>query len=138
VVGAAPQANKQPVQAPSNVEERKLRFRFDKVDFRHWPLHKIRPKEHERLLKRLKYFEGMSVAEAKSNNVLADYDMGDCPNKNAAEILRSGFDGQDSLTRLTVEPSGAGRLFGIREAHEFHVLWWDQNHNVWPEGKNVR
>lgn len=133
-----PPTGKQPVQAPTNVEERKLRFRFDIVDHRHWPLRKIRPPEHERLLKRLKYFEAMSVADAKSNNALADYDMGDCPNKNAAEILRKAFDGQDSLTRLTIEPSGPGRLFGIREAHEFHVLWWDQNHEVWPEGKTVR
>jgi hypothetical protein len=90
------------------------------------------------LLKRLGYFEGLTVSEAKSNNLLVQYDMTECPNTAAKKRLANQYDGLDSITRLTVEPAGSLRLHGILEGNEFHIVWWDPKHDIWPEGKNVR
>ena len=114
-----------------------IRFRFGEVDDKHWPLKKISTDHHERLLKRLAYFETLTVADAIANKLLADYDMSQCPNKTAKKILAQREDPTDALCRLTIGPSGSLRLHGIRVANEFHVLWWDPKHEVWPD-KNVR
>jgi hypothetical protein len=135
---SAPSAGKEPRASPDSFEDQRLRFRFDLVDEKHWQLHKIQTADHLKLLKRLKHFETLTVGDAKKSSILADYDMSKCPNKNAQRILQNTFEGQDSLARLLVEPSGALRLFGIREGNEIHVLWWDPKHDIWPEGKVVR
>lgn len=116
----------------------KLRFRFDQVDETHWPLHDINTRDHKRLLKRLKHFEGMTLHQALTTGAISDYDMSNCPNKAAQKVLANQYDGQDSMTKLVIEPSGSLRLFGIREAHEIHVIWWDAKHEIWPEGKVKR
>lgn len=119
--------------------DKHLRFRFGRLDHGgKWPLTKIDKKDHERLLKRLGHFETMTVAEARKNNLLAQYDMTDCPNKAAKTRLSNQYGGLDSITRLTVEPSGSLRLHGILEENEFHIVWWDPKHEIWPEGKTVR
>lgn len=41
------------------------------------------------------------------------------------------------MCRLTIAPSEQLRLLGIREGNEFHIVWWDANHDVWPEDKQV-
>lgn len=124
--------------APPRVDDRQLRFRFDSTDDRRWPLHSITTEHHQRLLKRLKYFERLTLRQARSNNVLGDYDMSECPNHVARRVLQNEHGGLDSLTKLVVEPSGPLRLFGIREGNEIHVLWWDAEHEIWPESKIVR
>ncbi|ORV53074.1 hypothetical protein AWC03_21340 [Mycobacterium europaeum] len=99
---------------------------------------KIDRKHHKRLLDRLAYFEKMTVGQARSNDLLADYEMAECPNQAARKRLNNQYDGQDSICRLTIAPSESLRLLGIREGHEFHIVWWDANHEIWPEGKQVR
>lgn len=89
-------------------------------------------------MKRLKYFESLTLEQAQQNKVIGEYDMVDCLNKSATKVLAQQYEGQDTLTKLVIEPSGAGRLFAIREGHELHVLWWHANHEVWPEGKTKR
>lgn len=58
-----------------------LRFLFGRLDHDKWALCKIDRKHHKRLLDRLAYFEKMTMAQARFNDLLADYDMADCPNK---------------------------------------------------------
>jgi hypothetical protein len=99
---------------------------------------KIEKRDHARLLKRLGHFETMTVAEARSNNLLTQYDMTDCKNKAAKTRLSNQYDGLDSITRLTIEPNGSLRLHGILEGHEFHIVWWDPKHEIWPDDKQVR
>ncbi|MDF3310949.1 hypothetical protein P3H15_38775 [Rhodococcus sp. T2V] len=136
-VGTPRAFEKLPTSAPAD-EDQQLRFRFGLVDERNWPLSKISREHFSRLLKRLAYFENLTVAQAKSNNLLADYDVSVCPNKSVPKILTLSHAGRDDLCRLTVAPSGDNRLFGFREGSEFHILWWDPNHDVWPEGKIKR
>ncbi|WP_100520586.1 hypothetical protein [Mycobacteroides abscessus] len=80
----------------------------------------------------------MTVEQAKSNNILADYDMSECPNKAARQRLNNQYDGLDSISRLTVSPGESLRLLGIREHNEFHIVWWDPCHEIWPTDKTVR
>jgi hypothetical protein len=108
------------------------------LDPDHWPLHRIARTDLGRLLGRLKYFEGMTVQQARENAVLGEYDMNDCPNQAAKVRLANSYDGLDSLTKIVVQPSGALRLFARRENNELHIIWWDPNHEVWPEGKQRR
>jgi hypothetical protein len=107
------------------------------LDHGKWALCKIGNQHHERLLSKLAYFEGLTVAQAKANDLLADYDMTECPNGGAKKRLANQYEGEDNLSRLTIEPNGKLRLMGIRDEHEFHIVWWDPNHEVWPD-KNVR
>lgn len=134
----ASSSQKQVFETPDQANNAKLRFRFDLSDDTNWPLHKIRSSDHRRLLKRLKYFEGLTVQQARENKVLGDYDMTTCPNQNARTVLKNQHDGLDTLCKLVIEPSGALRLFGIRKQNVIHILWWDSRHEVWPEGKQVR
>ncbi|MBO0881529.1 MAG: hypothetical protein J2P17_14555 [Mycobacterium sp.] len=131
-----PRAEKRAVSSPPG-PDKFIRFRFGRLDHGKWALCKIDRQHHKRLLERLAYFEQMTVAQAKSNDVLADYDMSECTNQSAKRRLSSRYSGQDSLSRLTVDPHGKLRLLGIREDHEFHIVWWDPNHEIWPD-KNVR
>ncbi len=77
----------------------------------------------------------MTLEQALRSGAIADYDMSDCPNKTAQKVLANQYDGQDSMTKLVIEPSGSLRLFGIRNGHEIHIIWWDPNHDIWPEDK---
>jgi hypothetical protein len=38
---------------------------------------------------------------------------------------------------LAIDPYRKLRLLGIGEGHEFHIVWWDPKHEIWP-GKNIR
>jgi hypothetical protein len=80
----------------------------------------------------------MTVNQARTQQLLVDYDMADCPNKAARQRLNNRHDGQDSISRLTIAPSESLRLLGIREGNKFHIVWWDPTHDVWPEGRQVR
>ncbi|WP_269939975.1 hypothetical protein [Arthrobacter sp. HY1533] len=131
-------ASKRVWESPDATSNEKLRFRFDLIDNNNWPLHKIQSSHHQRLLKRLSYFEGLTLEDAKSNGSLGDYDMTKCRNKAAAKILKESHEGLDSLCKLVIQPSGPLRLFGIREANVIHILWWDSKHEIWPEGKTVK
>jgi hypothetical protein len=132
----SPDSGKQAVSSPPE-PDKFLRFRFGRLDHDKWALCKIDKQHHKRLLDRLAYFEQMTVAQAKSNEVLADYDMSECRNQAAKRRLASRYESLDALSRLTVDPSGKLRLLGIREDNEFHIVWWDPNHEIWPD-KNVR
>lgn len=126
---------KRPAAAPSRHEEQQIRFRFGRLDHGKWALCEIDRAHHRRVLDRLAYFEQMTVGQAKQNGILSDYDMKDCKNKQATKRLAEQYDGQDSLCCLKIAPSESLRLLGIRELNEFHVVWWDPAHEVWPEGK---
>lgn len=36
----------------------------------------------------------------------------------------------DALARFRL--GGTERLYGFLVGNEFHILWWDPNHEVWP------
>ncbi|WP_295785928.1 hypothetical protein [uncultured Microbacterium sp.] len=61
------------------------------------------------------------------------YDMDVCPNKDATDRLAEVYDGLDTLVRFALD--GTTRVYGARERNEFHLLWWDSDHEVWPSKK---
>ena len=64
------------------------------------------------------------------------YDMSDCPNKDATNRLATEYEGLDTLVRFRLD--GTTRVYGARERNEFHLFWWDSDHQVWPsELKNT-
>ncbi|WP_418003345.1 hypothetical protein ACNO8X_26055 [Mycobacterium sp. PDNC021] len=135
--GTAPPPAKRPFSSPP-APDKLLTFRFGRLDHDKWALCKIERGHHKRLLERLAYFETLTVEQARANHVLSDYDMSEFPNKNARKRLNNQYDGHDALCGLKIAPSEDMRLFGIREGHEFHIIWWDPGHEVWNQGKNVR
>lgn len=98
----------------------------------------MKPGVVKHVFKALAKFEAMTVDDARSNGTLADYDMANCKNQNATKRLANQYEGQDALCRLKVPGPGAMRLFGIRAGREIAVIWFDPNHEVWPEGKTRR
>lgn len=126
---------KQPQSAAPQHESQCLRFRFGRLDHGKWELSAISKTDHGRLLKKLAHFEEMTVAQARASGLLADYDVTSIPNRQATQRLVNQYGAQDSLCRLYIASGESLRLLGIRERNEFHIVWWDPNHNVWPEGK---
>jgi hypothetical protein len=126
-----------PAKTPHSVTppDEQIRFRFGKLDHHKWPLAAITKTHHQRLLKRLAAFEEMTVKQARENGALSDYDMADCKNRQAAQRLAQQYEGCDTLCCLRVAPGEAMRLMGIREGNQFHIIWWDPNHQVWAEGQ---
>lgn len=91
------------------------------------------------VFKTLSKLESFTVENARQVDLLADYDMSDCPNKNAIKRLANQYDGQDSLCRITVSgDSKARKLFGIRTGSVISLIWYDPNHSMWPTDKRVR
>lgn len=115
-------------------------FRFDCVDIAAdcpWSLANITQADHVLLLSKLREFERCTLGEILSPKYEAFYlytNFSDCPNRSARQRLGERYecDG-DSIARFRL--GGTERLYGFLVGHEFHILWWDKNHEVWPSRK---
>lgn len=81
------------------------------------------------MLERLSSFETMTWAEIWKSG------------SHPIDLWRLCKDAQDRLTELkhddqdsliSLRCGGKPRVWGIREHHIFHVLWWDPEHEVCP------
>lgn len=57
-------------------------------------------------------------------------DMSLCPNAETLQRLTDEYAGLDSLVRFRL--TGTTRVYGARVRNEFHFMWWDRDHEVWP------
>lgn len=113
---------------------RKVRFMFDVVDHDGpWSLVSITPDDHHVLIKFMAHIEQMTAGELfkPGQRMCKTYsDMSLCPTSAVLTRLAELFDGLDNMVRLELD--GLRRLYGIRTGHEFHIVWWDPHHEIWP------
>lgn len=130
-----PRPDKQ-VRSHQSEIDGELRFRFGKLDHKNWPLYRARGSDLERLLKKMAQIESLTLKQARDNGVVADYgNLNECPNKTVQGKVPPEV---DSITKIVIEKSGAGRMFAHRILNELHIIWYDPKHEVWPEGKTRR
>lgn len=116
---------------------KKVRFLFGSLDLESdWSILNITREDHQRFLKFLSEVESMTAGELfkQGHRLCKSYDdMSKCPNKKVINRLTSHFGGLDNMVRLEID--GLKRIYGIRKEHEFHLVWWDPLHEVWPSKK---
>ncbi|WP_448811712.1 hypothetical protein [Agromyces bauzanensis] len=117
--------------------DRKIRFRFDAIDHDgDWSLLDISRDDHAALLTFMANIETMTAGELfrPGHRLCKVYsDMSECPNEAVQRRLAERFQGLDHMARLEID--GLKRLYGVRTGHEFHIIWWDPKHEVWPSTK---
>lgn len=127
------------ISQPADRLLRTLVFRFDCVDLGEdcpWSLANVSLKDQKDLLQHMSQYESMTVGKLRSGRFhdSTSYDNFDaCPNKAAVDRLVEQYDAPDSIARFRL--SGTKRLYGFLVDNEFHLLWWDPNHEVWPSTK---
>lgn len=114
--------------------KRKVRFRFDLIDLdADWSILNIDRDDHRDLMKLFADIEKMTAGELfRPDQVICKSynDMSLCPTPAVLARLATRYEGLDHMVRL--EMGGLRRLYGVRTGHEFHVVWWDPDHAVWP------
>jgi len=128
-----------PVESPadSDAMSRHLRFRFNRVDIGSpWCLTDITKAHLGVLINRMKDLEAMSANEVfKGGKIGKDENVAeDSPNRDAQKRARAEYPNDyERIARIAVQ--GKERLWGLRFENEFHVIWWDPEHEVWPSQK---
>lgn len=114
-----------------------FRFRFDMLDLDddcEWSMRTMSVEDHCDLLKKLSDYETKSPSSAIQEKIFKIYEnFGSCPNKCAVHRLLDQYPTCDAMARFRL--SGSKRLYGIVDGNEFHVVWWDPDHLVWPSSK---
>lgn len=115
-------------------------FRFDCVDIEAdcpWSLADITQTDHVTLLRKLREFECCTLSEILSPSYKAFHlytNCSDCPNRKAVRRLGERYEcDSDAIARFRL--GGTERLYGFLVGHEFHILWWDKDHEIWPSRK---
>lgn len=127
-------------EVPSDSANRRIVFRFDCVDLEDdcpWSLARMSDEEHRLLLLKMRDFEKATVGEiiSPAYTLFTCYpDFTQCPNQVPQDRLALYYERQgDALARFRL--GGTERLYGFLVGNEFHILWWDPNHEVWPSSK---
>ena len=125
----------------TNVMEKHIIFRFDCLDLDDdcpWPMSRMTEREHRDVLLKLADFEKSTVGELRSSSYRAFTiynDFSSCPNTKAVDRLGEKYEtGQtDAIARFRL--SGKKMLYGFLVGNEFHIIWWDPEHEIWPSKK---
>ena len=124
-------------EIPKDSVNRRIVFRFDCVDLEAdcpWSLAHMSDEEHRLLLLKMRDFEKATVGEiiSPSYQAFTCYpDFTQCPNQTPQDRLAKYYEREgDALARFRL--GGTERLYGFLVGNEFHILWWDPNHEVWP------
>lgn len=132
-------SSKRPVEANATPRNQTIRFSFSELDMTgSWCLHDLDAVHVARLIKRLKVLEGMTLDQMFTSGVMSKLNMEKCPNKQATQRLARQYDGLDVVHEIRIARSEDHRLHGRLDGRFFNIIWWDPNHEVWPEGKNRR
>lgn len=146
--------NEARIQTEDTGRERII-FRFDVLDIADdcpWSILEITHSDHRLLLERLKLYEEHTMKELlapKFSEFKIYNDFSTCKNKEAIarlskeywkvdpknkDIVENDEDQKkipvDSIARFELD--GKKRLYGFLVQNEFHIVWWDPNHQVWP------
>lgn len=93
--------------------------------------------DHKDLLMKLKEYEKKTVEEllSRSFRLFETYDdFSKCPNQAAVNRLGAIYEKDgDSIARFRL--SGRKRLYGFLIDNQFHIVWWDPEHQIWPSKK---
>lgn len=114
-----------------------MRFVFKQADDQKWPLHGIQKAHWKRLLKKLADLESMTFDQALSNHIATQCDLATCSNQQARRRLLDRYE-SDSAVEFRIAHSESMRLWALRYGREFHIIWWDPNHEVYPDGGRNR
>lgn len=126
--------------AEADVSEKHIIFRFDCLDLDDdcpWPMFRMDERKHQEVLSKLADFEKATVKELRSGNYQAFRiyrDFSSCPNTDAVKRLGEKYEtDSDVIGRFRL--SGRERLYGFLISNEFHLVWWDPEHEIWPSNK---
>lgn len=116
-----------------------LVFRFDCIDMEDdcpWSLKRMSESEHGLLLEKLKDFETLTVGELFGDyaafKLYQDFTL--CPNQEPVSRLGHYYSRNgDAIARFRL--GGKERLYGFLTDNEFHIVWWDAEHQIWPSAK---
>ncbi|MBT1162094.1 hypothetical protein [Bifidobacterium sp. SO1] len=96
--------------------------------------------QHKQVLKRLQHIEAETLEQARANDDVGDYPVEELKAKNSSaysKYLRIVPDAE-CLCKVVIGNSQSERIFGYREGNVIHIIWYDPNHDVWPENKRKR
>ena len=120
-------------KVPDDVNQRKLRFAFGAIDHGGpWSILNISRDDHSELIRFMAHMEmtEAGIVFQPGGRAKKCPDMSECPNSDALKRLADEYQGLDYLFRLRLDSHK--RLYGIRVGNEFHIIWWDPNHEIWP------
>lgn len=133
-LSAQPDPKKRVAMPPAlPVMQRELRIRFHRLDLGGpWCLTKISESDHLTLLKAVRQWETMQLSQVFNGQIGKDEDVVTAsPNPRARARAAEVYpDDADQIARLRL--GNMKRLWGLRYEHEFHAIWWDPEHDVWP------
>lgn len=129
---------KQPKEAPNVAGDNTwhVRVRMHRADDAgDWSLLDMDRDERAAFLALVRRLEDLPASRAFSDdqNCRQYPDMSKCPNSDTTKRLADAYQGLDALVRFRLD--GTTRVYGARERNEFHFLWWDRDHAVWPSTK---
>lgn len=130
-------AIRRPVTPPATDDDEHMRFVFKQVDDQKWPLHNISKADWKRLLGKLGHLESMTFTQACQSKLASECDLSTCSNQQAKTRLMNRYN-EDSAVEFRIARSESLRLWALRYGREFHIIWWDPNHEVYPDGKKNR
>jgi hypothetical protein len=117
--------------------DERICWRFKHVDNDSpWGIDKLTPEEMTELLSKLQDVETQTINELFHNGDEPGkhYECDRLPNKLASERLAAlGLTDMTRVSRLRF--GGKPRLYGFLLGNVFHILWWDQKHEIWPSQK---
>jgi hypothetical protein len=120
------------VDAPvDDVKDTRPSWRIGQMDMEGpWGWGGVGPGEIRQILDRLRSFESMKWGEIENTPScgLMDVSVTCTDAKRRLEEIR--LDDVDVLFKLRV--GKRERVWGVRTAHVFEVLWWDPDHTVYP------
>ncbi|PBC71593.1 hypothetical protein BX265_5024 [Streptomyces sp. TLI_235] len=111
----------------------RLTWRFTHIDHdSRWCFDGATPGEVCELLRKLKDFESMTIAELRQTwRTFKEYELPGGLCKDALDRLTEI--GRDDMTKIQrLELTGLQRLYGFLDGHVFHIVWWDRQHEVYP------
>lgn len=129
-----PQKKAKHVEEPNYTKS--IVWKFGRMDHEgEWGWDKVTKEELiEEILPKIKSFETMSFAQLapqRSNHHSMPVKNLSQPAKNRITEIALN---QDDLFSFKI--SGQKRLWGTTVENEFHVLWWDPEHTVYPVDKS--
>lgn len=105
------------------------RFRF--IDHEGpWGWNKATEANLRAICERLIGFEAMTWGEIERARSCNEMPVDECAPEATRRLIEIGREQFETLFKLRIPL--CQRLWGIREAHTFQILWWDPDHTVYP------
>jgi hypothetical protein len=131
---------KRPVEVIGHPGDEAIRFSFREIDLGgRWSICDLKTPHTARLLKKMRALEASTPKQLIDNHTMSRVNMADRGvDRRARHRLAQEYDGLDVLHEIRVAPSEDLRLHGRLDGRFFNIIWWDANHEIFPEGKHPR